>query len=117
MFILYRHNTTIQIYRCREIRNTGDSPLLRNETLINFLTLISRHEERETHNFNYADCTIWSNKRAAHPVAPKISVGRDLQNSMVRLQLQPSAIEADKPTASYIVHSQPLAWLARPRVE
>ena len=46
-------------------------------------------------------------KRAAHPVASKICVGRDLQNSMVRLQLQLSAIEADKPTVSYIVHSQP----------
>ena len=36
---------------------------------------------------------------------------------MVRLQLQPSAIEADKPTIIYIVHSQPPAGPARPRVE
>ena len=33
------------------------------------------------------------------------------------LQLQLSSIEADKPTVSYIVHSQPPAGLARPRVE
>ena len=52
-----------------------------------------------------------------YPVAPKISVGMDLQNFMVRLQLQLFAIEADKPTVSYIVHSQPPAGLARPRVE
>ena len=38
---------------------------------------------RERHNFYYADCTIWPNKRTVHPIAPKISVGRDLQNSMV----------------------------------
>ena len=25
---------------------------------------------RESHNFYYADCTIWPKKRAAHPVAP-----------------------------------------------
>ena len=72
---------------------------------------------RETHNFYYADCTIWPNKCAVHPVAPKISVGRDLQDSIVRLQLQLSVIEADKPTVSYIVHSQPQAGLAQPRVE
>ena len=56
-------------------------------------------------------------KRAAHPEAPKISLGRDLQNSMVRLRLQLSASMADKPTVSYIVHSQPPAGLARPRIE
>ena len=112
--MLYSHNPTIQIYRCREIRNTGDS-LFRHETFIYFLTLVFRHEERETHNFYYADCTIWPKKRAAHPVVLNISVGRDLQNSMVRLQL--SIIEADKPTLSYNVHSQPPAGLVRLRVE
>ena len=112
--MLYSHTTAIQIYRCREIRNTGDSPLFRYETF-NFLTLVFGHKERETHNFYDADCTIWPNKRAAHPLAPKISVGRDLHNSMVRLQLQVSAI--DKPTVSYIVHGQPAAGLAWPRVE
>ena len=110
MLVLYSHNTTIQIYRCREIRNTDDFPLFRYKTFINFLTLVFRHEERETHNFYYADCTIWPNKRAAHPIAPKISVGRDLQNSMVRLQIQLSASMADKPTGSYIAHSQPPSW-------
>ena len=59
-----------KIYRCREIRNTDDSPLFRYETIINFLTLVFRHEERERHDFYYADCTIWPNKRPAHPVAP-----------------------------------------------
>ena len=54
---------------------------------------------------------------SAHPVAPNICIGRDLQNTMVRLQLQLFAIEADKPTVSYIVHSQPPAGLAWPRVE
>ena len=44
----YSHNPTIQIYRCREIRNTDDSLLFRYETFINFLTLVFRHEERET---------------------------------------------------------------------
>ena len=68
--MLYSHDTNIQIYRCREIRNTGDSPLFRYETFINFLTLVFRHENRERHNFYYADCTIRPNKRAAHPVAP-----------------------------------------------
>ena len=42
----------------------------------------------ETGNY----CSIWPNNRTAHPVAPKISVGWDMQNSMVRLQLQLSAI-------------------------
>ena len=114
--MLYSHNTTIQIYRCREIRNTDDSPLFRYETFINFLTLVFRHEERET-QFLLCWLYFWPNKRAAHPVAPKISVGRDLQNSMVRLQLQLSAIEADKPTVSYIVHSQPPAGLDWPGLE
>ena len=67
--VLYSNDTTIQIYRCREIRNTDDYPLFRYETFINFLTLVLRHEERERHNFYYADCTIWPNKRTAHPVA------------------------------------------------
>ena len=78
---------------------------------INFFTLVFQH------NFYYADCTIWPNKRAVHPVAPKISVGRDLQISMVRLQLQLSASMADKPTVSYIVYSQPPAGPAWPRVK
>ena len=73
--------------------------------------------QEERHNSYYADCTIWPNKRAAHPVAPTISVGRDLLYSMVRLQLQLSASMADKPTVSYIVHSQPPAGQARLRVE
>ena len=30
---------------------------------------VFRHEEGERYIFYYADCTIWSNKRAAHPVA------------------------------------------------
>ena len=68
--VSYSHNATIQIYWCREIWNTDDSPLFRYETFINFLTLVFLHEERERHNFYYADYTIWPNKRAAHPVAP-----------------------------------------------
>ena len=72
--MLYCHNTIIQIYWCREIRNTDDSSLFRYETFINFLTLVFRHEERETPFLlcwlYYADCTIWPNKCAAHPVAP-----------------------------------------------
>ena len=47
-----------KIYWCSEILNTDDSPLFRYETFINFLTLIFRHEERERHNFYYADYTI-----------------------------------------------------------
>ena len=76
---------------------------------INFLTLVFRHEERERHNFYYADCTIWPNKHIAYPIAPKISVGRDPQNSIVRLLLQLSGSMADKPTVSYIVQSTP-SW-------
>ena len=38
--LLYSHNPTIQIYRCREIQNTDDFPLFRYETFINFLTLV-----------------------------------------------------------------------------
>ena len=45
--VLYSHDTITQIYRCREIRNTDDSPLFRYETFINFLTLVFRHEESE----------------------------------------------------------------------
>ena len=118
IYVLFSHNTIIQIYKCREIRNTDDSPLFRYETFINFLTQVFRHEGRESHNFYYADRTIWPNKRVAHPVAPKISVVRDLQNSMVRLQLQLSASMADKSTVFNIVHSQPPSWtgLAQSRI-
>ena len=38
LHMLYSHNTAIQIYRCREIRNTDDSLLFRYEMFINFLT-------------------------------------------------------------------------------
>ena len=48
-------------------------------TVYKFLTSVLRHEERD--NSYYADCTIWSHKRAAHLVVFKISVGRDRQNS------------------------------------
>ena len=72
---------------------------------------------RERHNFYYADCTIWPKKCAAHPVAPKISVSRDLQNSIVRLQLQLSASMVDKPTVSYIIPSHPPAELNWPSPE
>ena len=64
MNVAYSHNTTVQIYRCREIRNTDDSPLFRYKRFINFLTLVFRHEERET----FLLC--WPRKRAAYPVAP-----------------------------------------------
>ena len=56
-------------YWCREIQNTDDSPLFRYETFINFLTLVF-NMRRASYNFYYADCTIWPNKRAVHPVAP-----------------------------------------------
>ena len=70
MSLLYSHYTTIQICRCREIRNTEDSPLFRYKMFINFLTLVfSIRGERN--NFYYADCTIWPKKRAAYPVAPR----------------------------------------------
>ena len=46
--VLYSHNTTIQIYRYREMRNTDDSPLFRYETFINFLTSFSTRGERDT---------------------------------------------------------------------
>ena len=40
--------TICKIYRCREIQNTHHSPFFRYETFINFLSLVFRHEERET---------------------------------------------------------------------
>ena len=36
--------------------------LFRYETFIDFLSLVFRHEERETHNFYYADRSIWPNQ-------------------------------------------------------
>ena len=54
---LYSHDITIQIYKCREIRNTDDSPLFRYETFITFLTFsFSTRGETDT-NFYYADCS------------------------------------------------------------
>ena len=48
-FLLYSHDTTIQIYRCKEIRSTDDSPLFRYETFIYFLTFsFSTRGERDT---------------------------------------------------------------------
>ena len=82
--MLYCHNTTIQIYRSREIRNTGDSPLFRYETFINFLTLVFPREERETHNSYNADCTIWPNKRTAHHVAPPAGLARPRVGSQLK---------------------------------
>ena len=46
-----------KIYWCRKTRNTDDSPLFRYETFINFLTLVFRYDERERHNFYFADCS------------------------------------------------------------
>ena len=68
------------IYWCNEIRNTDDSPLFMYETFINFLTIVFRHEERETH---FLICWLYYLTQQTHPVAPKISVGRDLQSSIV----------------------------------
>ena len=113
---MYSHNTTIQIYRCREIRNTENSPLFRYATFMNFLTLVFRHEERETHLLLCWLYYLTQQTRCASR-SPKISAGRDLQDSKVRLQLQLPATEADKTTVSYIVHNQHPAGLARPRVE
>ena len=48
-------------------RNTDDSPLFRYETFITFLTLVFQHEERETHNFYYADCSY-----IAHSQPPQL---------------------------------------------
>ena len=103
----------IQLYKYTDTGNYETLTTLRCSGMKRLLTswlLFFWHEEREGHNFYYADCTIWPNKCAAHPVAPKISVGRDLQNSMIRLQLQLSVSMADKPAVSYIVHSQCSNW-------
>ena len=62
-----------------------DSVLFRYKRL---LTSDFRSSTRgERHNSYYADCTIWPHKRAVHPVVFKISSGRNLHISMVRLQL------------------------------
>ena len=39
---------TIQLYKCREIRNTDNSPLFRYKTFINFLALVFQHKKWET---------------------------------------------------------------------
>ena len=94
------------------IRNPDESPLFRYETFINFLTLVFRHEERDT-------------------IFTMLSVLSDPTNAL-RIPLPPRSqsveicrtpwsdfnfVEADKPSVSYIVHSQPPAGLALPRVE
>ena len=88
-----------KMYWCREIRNTGDSPLFRYETFINFLSLVFRHKERERHNFYYADCIIWPNKRAAHPVAnaglARPRVGSQLTSFLKSPNSQPIASGQD----------------------
>ena len=50
-------------------RNPETLSLFRYETF-DFLSLVFRHKERETHNFYYADRSIWPNNRAVHPVTP-----------------------------------------------
>ena len=62
--MLYSHNTTIRIYRCREIRNTDDSPLFKYETFIYFLTLLFRHEERET---QFLQCWLFLHRPQSTP--------------------------------------------------
>ena len=59
-------------------------------SVINFFwLLVFQHEERETHNFYYADCFIWPNKRAAHPVAlswtalAQVQISTDLAQSRI----------------------------------
>ena len=107
---MYSHNPTIQIYRCREIRNTDDSPLFRYETFIQLLDFsFSTREERDT---IFTMLTVLSDPTNAlrSPLPPKISVSRDLQNSMVRLQLQLSASMADKPTVSYSCSQSTPSW-------
>ena len=69
--------------------NTQATPFFRYERFINFLTSefgSSTRGERERHTIlNHSILTKL--KRSAHLIVFKISVGRDLQNSMVRLQL------------------------------
>ena len=75
----------------------------------------------ERHNSYYADCTIWPHKCAAHPIVFKVSVGRDLQNSKVRLQLlnimsrtqilNCLPLRQITPVSVYMAQSQPSNWL------
>ena len=89
--------------------NTQATSLFRYERLLTswLLSSVLRHEERDTQflkvfrnhstltnsiewlrkTFKTTKCLVGPDKRAAHPVVFKISVGRDLQNSMVKLQL------------------------------
>ena len=56
IYMLHNHDTTTQIYRYREIRNTDDFPLFRYLAFIYFLTFsFSAREERD--NFYNADCS------------------------------------------------------------
>ena len=68
--------------------NIQPTPLFRYERLLTSwpLSSVLRHEERERHIIlNHSILTKL--KHSAHLVVFKILVGRDLQNSMVRLQL------------------------------
>ena len=54
--MLYSHDTTIQIYRCREKRSIDDSRYSGTKRLFTSWLLVFRHEERERENFYSADC-------------------------------------------------------------
>ena len=85
-----RHRPILsQLYICKNtsgLKYTGDS-VVQVRTFINFLTSefsSSTRGERDT-ILNYSILTKL--KRSAHLIDFKISVGRDLPNSMIRLQL------------------------------
>ena len=101
---------TIQLYKYKDAGKYETLATLRCSGTKRLLTSwLFRHEERKT---QFLLCWLYylTNKLAAHPVAPKITIGRDLQKSMVRLQLHLSASMADKPTVPSIVHSKPPIW-------
>ena len=86
------------------LKYTPDS-VVQIRTVLLTSDFVSSTRGKRLNSYN-PDHTIWPHKHAAHHVVFKISVGRDLQNSMARLQLvntmvgiqvKLSAIEADNP--------------------
>ena len=76
----------IHMQNTGELKYTGDS-VVQVRTFINFLTSEFGSSTRGEIYTILNHSILTKLKRSAHLVVFKISVGRDLQNSMVRLQL------------------------------
>ena len=54
----------------KNTRNTDDFLGSGTKLLLPYWLLGFQHEERERHNFYYADCSIWPQQRATHSLDP-----------------------------------------------